>query len=178
MPVGSRLKWLIALLVVVVGLDQWSKVYAVAHWDGQPPQSFLGDTFRIDFALNEGAFLSLFGNLTKTLRFLILVVGNAIGLAAIAVYLLRWTPSRWEFFAWSLVFVGGIGNLIDRLRIGAVIDFLNLGVGWLRTGIFNGADMAITAGFFMIVPMLLRGEPAAQGADKPPVPAPEGVPAP
>jgi signal peptidase II len=67
---------------------------------------------------------------------------------------------RWTFTALALIFAGGIGNLIDRARLsGHVIDFLNLGIGdsrWTRTGIFNVADIAITAGFVMLVPMLFR----------------------
>lgn len=168
MSQGGRLKWFAVLLVVVVGIDQWTKVYAVAHWKEQPPQRFLGDTFRIDYAENKGAFLSLFGNLQESLRFQILVVGNGIGLALIAGYLLMRPIPRWEFFAWLLVLTGGIGNLIDRVRINAVIDFLNLGIGGVRTGIFNVADMAITAGFLMLVPLLFRGEPSSVDTSTPP----------
>ena len=48
-------------------------------------------------------------------------------------------------------FSGGISNMIDRVLSGAVIDFMNIGIGNLRTGIFNVADMAIMAGLFLVV---------------------------
>ena len=52
----------------------------------------------------------------------------------------------------TLLLAGAVGNLIDRIRLdGLVIDFLNLGIGPLRTGIFNVADMAIMAGAVLLV---------------------------
>ena len=54
-----RFAILAVLLVSLVGCDQASKHYAVTHWKNQPPQSYLGDVFRIQYAENPGAFLSL-----------------------------------------------------------------------------------------------------------------------
>ncbi len=161
----SRVRLLLVLLVSLVGLDQATKHYAVTHWKGQPPQSFVNNVFRIEYAENKGAFLSLFGNLSDTARYTILVIGNGVFMIVLVAFLLgtdQW--SRWNYVAWTLVFVGGIGNLIDRIRINAVIDFLNLDIGLVRTGIFNVADMAITAGFLMLVPQFFRSAPAETAA--------------
>ena len=159
----SRLRLLLVLLVSLVGCDQASKQYAVTHWahlETQPPQSYCYDTFRITFAYNEGAFLGLLDKQPPNVRYAVLVIGNGLLLVALAVAIL-WMPTidRWSYLAWALVFAGGIGNLIDRIRINAVIDFLNLGINPVRTGIFNVADMAITAGFLMLVPQIFRSEP-------------------
>ena len=62
-------------------------------------------------------------------------------------------------FKWSrlaaaglLLFVaGGISNLVDRIAMGSVIDFLNVGIGPIRTGIFNVADVAILAGIALLL---------------------------
>jgi signal peptidase II len=62
-----------------------------------------------------------------------------------------------------LIIGGGFGNLLDRfLNDGAVIDFMNLGLGWLRTGIFNVADMAITGGVIFLLVFGLRSRPKTQ----------------
>ncbi len=54
--------------------------------------------------------------------------------------------------AWSLVLSGGLGNLVDRIiNDGRVIDFMNIGIGSLRTGIFNVADVCITVGVVLLV---------------------------
>ncbi|MFT5197333.1 MAG: signal peptidase II, partial [Candidatus Promineifilaceae bacterium] len=63
----------------------------------------------------------------------------------------------------SMMFAGGVGNLIDRIFYeGGVIDFLNVGIGNLRTGIFNVADMAIMAG---VVGFFIFGRPKPAEAD-------------
>ena len=109
---ASRLRLMLVLLVSLVGCDQASKHYAVTHWKGQPGQSYLNDLFRIEYAENEGAFLSMFGTLSPTVRYAILVVGNGIGMTVLAVLLLGTAQiDRWSYVAWTLVFVGGVGNL-------------------------------------------------------------------
>ena len=167
---ASRLRLMLVLVVSLVGCDQASKHYAVTHWKGQPGQSYLNDIFRIEYAENEGAFLSMFGKLSPPVRYAILVVGNGIGMTVLAVLLLGTAQiDRWSYVAWTLVFVGGVGNLIDRIRIQAVIDFLNLGINPVRTGIFNVADMAITAGFLMLFPQIFWSTPADKAHENPSV---------
>ena len=61
----------------------------------------------------------------------------------------RWTGT--ELFGLGLVFAGGASNLADRIAHGSVIDFMNVGLGSLRTGIFNVADVAIMAGVLVLV---------------------------
>jgi len=157
------------LLVSLVGCDQASKHYAVTHWKNQPPQSYLGDVFRIHYAENPGAFLSLAAGLPRAARFWLLTVMNAAVLAGVGWFLLfRRDVDRMTFAALGLILAGGIGNLIDRVRLdGIVIDFLNVGIGGVRTGIFNVADIAITAGFLMLVPIMFASQPS----ETPPQPA-------
>lgn len=163
MPQSARMRWMIVITIITVLIDQLTKVYAVAVLKGQPPQSYLGDILRISYAENKGAFLGLFGNLSETMRWAILVTGNSALMVGLLLYLtLGKKVNAWTFFTFALVFAGGVGNLIDRVRINAVIDFLNLGIGPLRTGIFNVADMAITAGFFMLVWQVYRGDEEGQ----------------
>ena len=67
-----------------------------------------------------------------------------------------------SLIALSLVFSGGISNFYDRVfNNGAVIDFLNIGFGTFRTGIFNVADVAIMAGVFMLVFVQSKKDTAA-----------------
>ena len=75
----------------------------------------------------------------------LLTVATGLVLVFFSWVLLRSKDTRpLAFVAWALVVAGGVGNLIDRIAAGYVIDFMNLGIGSLRTGIFNVADVAIS----------------------------------
>ena len=140
------LAWVI--LLACVGCDQTTKRIATQTLRHAGPQSYLGDTVRLQYALNSGAFLSLGQNLPRQVRFVMFAVLNALLLFVMAIFLLKkWDMPFVTFVSIALLLAGGLGNLIDRTtQHGLVTDFLNLGVGPLRTGIFNVADMAITLG--------------------------------
>jgi signal peptidase II len=89
------------------------------------------------------------GDWAPATRFWGLTVINGAFLAIVGYVLFtRWNMPLGHFAAWTLILSGGLGNLFDRVsQQGLVTDFLNLGIGPLRTGIFNVADMAITGGF-------------------------------
>lgn len=171
----ARCMILAALLVLLVGCDQASKQYATTHLQhtAQQPLSFLGSTFEIRYAENPGAFLSLFASLPVRVRFWLLTVMNGAILGAVALALLyRKEWDRLSFAALALLLAGGIGNLIDRVSLGGlVIDFMvidlaaHTGIPWLKTGIFNVADVAITSGFLLLLPQLFRKEPQSVAAE-------------
>ncbi len=160
-PISKKERWIwfSVTSVVMVVVDQWLKLYAIQNWKGLPPRSFFFDTFRITYAENHGAFLGLGGELPDEARFWILVVTNGLVLLGVSAYLLFGKNiNHYVFLAFTLVVAGGIGNMIDRVRFEYVVDFFNIGIGGLRTGIFNIADMAITAGFFMMLPLVWSPE--------------------
>jgi signal peptidase II len=149
------IRWAIAgtVLFCCVGCDQVTKRLATETLRGRPPQSFVFDTVRLEYALNPGGFLSLGANIPPSVRFLTFVVFNVMLLAA-AFYLLaaKWNMHFVRFVALVFLVAGGIGNLIDRvLHNGLVTDFANLGIGPLRTGIFNVADVALTLGAVLLL---------------------------
>lgn len=150
----TRRAWnLLAILIAGIGLDQWTKVIAETHLAGRGSISFFHDTLVLQLAYNSGAFLSLFASLPPGLRTILLQVAVGIVLAAMTVFTLsRRTLSVLEFLAFSLIIAGGLSNLYDRLtNAGSVVDFLHMGVGRLRTGIFNVADIYVTIGVLLIV---------------------------
>ena len=155
--VTQRGRYVLLLTILLVGvlLDQATKEVAIAALKDQPMASYLGDLLRIGYAENRGAFLSAGSTLSPETRFWLLVVFNSLMLTAVGIALVwKWSMASLQYLALSCILAGGVGNLIDRVfRGGVVIDFLNLGVGPVRTGVFNVADMAITGGclvFFWI----------------------------
>ncbi len=158
----SRFRLLSVIALSLVAIDQATKHYAMASLKetAAHPLTALGGSVRIQYAENPGAFLSFMADWGPNARFWVLTVTNAVVLSGLAWYLLS-SPAedRWMWLALSFILAGGIGNLIDRVRFdGHVIDFLNMGIGNLRTGIFNVADIAITAGFLMLLPRLFLPE--------------------
>jgi signal peptidase II len=118
----------------------------------RPQPQYCYDIFRLEYALNPGGFLSLGANIVPGLRFWIFTVLNVVLLAVVLFVLaVKWDMHLAKFVALVLLVAGGFGNLIDRaLHSGFVTDFANLGVGPVRTGIFNVADVAITAGALIL----------------------------
>ncbi len=140
-------------LFCCVGCDQVSKSAARAFLTSGVTESFIGDSLRLQLTENPGAFLSLGAALPEHLRFALFTAGAAVlllGLLAAALFAGRLGPRR--FVALALLAGGGGSNLIDRLiNDGRVTDFLNVGIGSLRTGIFNLADMAVLAGAVLLI---------------------------
>ena len=147
----KRLALVVLVLASCVGCDQATKRVAVAALEGQPTKCLLGDTLRLGLARNEGAFLSMGANLPHDQRFWLLTVSVGMLLAGLLAFTLKSKKlSLLQVAGLAMVLGGGASNWLDRARDGgAVVDFL--GIGSLRTGIFNVADVAILAGVALMV---------------------------
>jgi signal peptidase II len=141
----------LVLMLTTVGCDRVTKHLATAKLAGNPGYSYLSDTVRFEYAENPGAFLSLGAKLPTSARTVLLTIGAALGLAAVAVvaFTLRWRGASLNGAV--LFLAGGASNLVDRMSHGTVVDFMNVGVGSVRTGIFNVADVALMIGVALMV---------------------------
>jgi signal peptidase II len=146
---------LLIMLIVIscVGCDQATKSIVKSFLPHSLMLSYFGDTVRIQYTENNGAFLSLGSSLPQMWRGLIFIGGVSIFLILALCYLLLASRINAEaVIAFSLVLGGGFSNLLDRIAYnGNVVDFMNLGIGSLRTGVFNAADVAIMAGMLLLV---------------------------
>jgi signal peptidase II len=165
--------------LVSIVLDQWTKALATEAFKGKPTLTYLNDIFRFQYATNEGAFLSLGGSLPPSVRFWLLTVGVGGLLLAISVHALRNPVDSAHLTGYALIVSGGFSNWIDRARFdGVVVDFMNMGLGSLRTGVFNVADLAILGGIGVLLIAGWRLDKAKAKATHPavsadPAPAPE-----
>lgn len=151
MNILKRLSILLLVSISCIGCDQSSKYYASEHLPRNSMSSYMGDVVRIGYTENTGAFLGTGSNLPENIRHLIFVVLVGLFLLTMLLYLLLYRKfTVVSLTALALMFAGGSSNFIDRaMNNGAVIDFLNVGFGSLRTGIFNIADVAILLGCFL-----------------------------
>lgn len=154
----NKIILILSILLSLIVLDHLTKWIAIHYlkYSGMS-YHFLGDLFRLQYAENTGAFLSLGASLPDGMRSVVMTGLNTVILGGLLLYMfLSRNIQRLPLCAFSLVAAGGIGNLIDRIfRDGRVVDFMNMGItssGFtLRTGIFNVADVAIMAGLFLVL---------------------------
>jgi len=148
----KRTTVILFVLFTCAGCDQVTKTIARQSLTGTEPIQLFNDVFRLQYAENPGAFLSLGANVPENMRYWLLTILTGVFLVALLTYLIKSRNiNKRNTIALSAILGGGFGNLIDRIfNDGRVIDFLNLGIGPFRTGIFNVADIAITLGVFWI----------------------------
>jgi signal peptidase II len=112
----------------------------------------LNDVLRFEYAENLGAFLGIGAGFPRPIFLLfpsLLAVALIIVLARLMTQ--RQDVNLATLIGLSLMAGGSIGNQIDRImNAGAVVDFMSIGIGQIRTGIFNLADIAILAGAFIL----------------------------
>jgi signal peptidase II len=145
---GSRAHWLVfvGVAVAVMIIDQLAKAWLVANVSPGDVVNVIGDYLRLILSQNSGALFGLFAD-------------NAVmfGIASLAVvglivaYHAKAGRSLYLSIALGLLLGGALGNLIDRLRLGYVIDFVDMGIGNLRFYTFNLADAAISTAIVMLI---------------------------
>jgi signal peptidase II len=152
LPVEKKNLWIAtAIVVFLVLVDQVVKLWAVSHLMNGPRYSYLNGFAVVEYAENRGAFLSLGASLPDTARMWIFVVGVLFILGFCVYSLVKAARHSALAFAFALVIAGGVGNLIDRVRQGYVVDYIHMGFSGLRTGVFNVADVAISAGLILLI---------------------------
>lgn len=153
--IGRRsASWLVAVTaIVVIGLDQLSKVWAVSALTGRPPLQVVGSWLQLVLVRNSGAAFSLGGGFTVVISLLAVVI------VVVLVRRARGLKSKLWALALGAMIGGALGNLTDRLvrspggLRGHVVDFIQLPY-W---PVFNVADMAVVGAAILMVVLALRG---------------------
>jgi signal peptidase II len=153
----------ILIFVFCTGFDRTTKDFAQKKLSASPPISLLNNSIRIQYTENPGAMLNMGANLPSQIRFAFFVVFVGIVLTIALIYAVKARDLSLTQLAGLLLIVsGGMGNFLDRLfNNGAVIDFMNIGIGSLRTGIFNFADIFIVAGASIFILLSIKKEASA-----------------
>lgn len=135
----------LAVIAVLTVIDRLTKYAAVATVKADGPKEFLFGLFNFTYVENTGAAFSLFSDKTDSLSILTMLF------LAVMIFLVMKKTFSSKFLNASLLLViaGGLGNLIDRLYYGYVIDFIE--PLFVDFAVFNFADCCITVGAFMII---------------------------
>lgn len=159
--------------LAIVALDQATKLWVMARMALFDSHPVVPGLFSITYVRNPGAAFGLFAELGDLVRLGLLVGVSLLAVGLLTAFFMR-SPhaDRMSRVAAVLVMGGAIGNLIDRVRFGEVVDFLDVFVGRYHWPAFNVADSAITIGIALFVVGALR-ERAARRREAPVAAAPE-----
>lgn len=146
------------VIAVSIALDQLVKWWAVTVLKGMETLPIIKNVFHLTYVENTGAAFSIFSGKQT---FLVLI--TSIAMTIMLVYLTRWVKTPGEFWAklaFAMMIGGGIGNLIDRLRLGYVIDMFDARL--INFAIFNVADSFVVVGvcLFIFAEVFLKSKPA------------------
>ncbi len=148
----------VACAAAVIALDQLTKWVASSELFLGQPVPILGDLVRFTLVHNTGAAFGLFpGSRGPFIVISVLAIGVVLYLFLRETY--RSLANR---ILLGCILGGAVGNLLDRVRLGWVVDFIDMGVGTLRWPVFNVADSAVTLGVIFLAWNLSRsGHPAS-----------------
>lgn len=152
----------------IVAFDQLTKIYVHANFTLGESVPVIQDMFHFTYVRNTGAAFGVFRNSAELFRTIFFLSMPPIAVIIILKMLAGVDEKdRWQIFALSLIFGGAIGNYIDRLRFGYVIDFLDFHYKevWSYPA-FNIADSAIVSGVCMLLLMMFLQSRAAKQAAK------------
>lgn len=135
------------IVVISIVIDQYTKYLAVSHLKGNPSFPIIDGVLHFTYTENTGAAFSILRGMQS-----FLVIVTSIGMALMFVFLVKMNGESDKILlrvSLALVISGGIGNLIDRLRLGYVVDFVDFRL--INFAVFNLADAFITIGAILII---------------------------
>lgn len=141
------------IVILNVACDQSTKGYARKNIKNQGTINVIDNFFILRYVENDGAFLGIGSNIPQPYKTIVLLLFPILVLISSLIYLIFSKKlSMLQIICISFIIGGGIGNIFDRItNNGFVIDFLNFGIGNIRTGILNFADMSITFGALFLI---------------------------
>jgi len=169
-PRGGRLRihpGVLLTALVVLALDQATKawiVQTIGQPDGPHRLQIIGDYVRLSYTTNTGAAFGMFPAGTLFFTIVALIAAPVILLARSYVD----ERAGWLTIVFGMMMGGALGNLVDRIRLHHVVDFIDVGVGNVRWWSFNVADSSFVVGVIILAVYLsLAGEPASEHQDGP-----------
>jgi signal peptidase II len=154
--------FLLAALVVLA--DRLSKLWIGAHINPGYAITVIPRVFRLTHVLNTGAAFSLFADTLSPLAVRNALIAFSV-LAVIIVFAMLWRAGRalnLTSVAFALILGGAIGNLYDRIRLGHVVDFLEVHIVHYHWPDFNLADSCIVIGACLLILEIFRPQHASQ----------------
>ncbi len=140
------------ILVPVIVLDQWTKFYINSLMSLHDSFPVIKGLFNITYVRNPGAAFGFLANASPAFRSIFFISVTVIAIVLILYFVMKSSKEGMLLTcSLSLILSGAVGNLIDRVRFGEVIDFLDVYVGSYHWPAFNIADSAISIGAVLLI---------------------------
>jgi signal peptidase II len=149
-----------SITVPIVGLDQLTKLYIASHFPLYETRAIIPNWLDLTYTLNPGAAFSLFATMPAAAREVLFLVLSCTATIVLLVLLAGRGTSATSRVGFALILGGTLGNLIDRLVRGRVVDFIYFHHYSFSYPVFNVADSAITIGVATILLMSFLSRPA------------------
>ena len=150
---------LMALCGFLVTFDQLTKLLVVSSFRLGEALEIIPGFFELTYIRNTGAAFGILASLPENIRVPFFILIPIVALLAIGFYFYRVPDTQQpSIIGFSLIIGGAFGNLIDRIRLNYVVDFLYFHIGRHYFPAFNVADSAITVGVFVVVFLIMRDE--------------------
>ncbi|MGQ7549380.1 signal peptidase II [Streptococcus suis] len=140
------------LMVVLIGLDQFVKAWTVANIELDTVTEFIPGLMSLAYLRNYGAAWSILQN--QQWFFTIMTIVAVTGL--VWYYIKQINGNIWTLFSLSLMIAGALGNFIDRIRLGYVVDMFHL--DFISFPVFNVADVCLTVGVSILFICIMKEE--------------------
>jgi signal peptidase II len=155
----------ILLLVVGLGLDQVTKVLVMDNLPLGRQVPLISGFLNLVHIHNKGAAFGLLSGWSAEFAWLFFVITTVLVLVVLGYLLWRLPADHWPAaLGYSLILTGALGNLIDRLRLGEVVDFIDVYWGRYHWPAFNVADSLVCLGAAVLVWVIIREEKTADAS--------------
>jgi signal peptidase II len=146
----------------VIVLDQITKAAIVSKFIMHESYTIVDGFFNLVYVMNPGAAFGFLANMSATFRYVFFIGITVVVILCIIYCIVKSKPQNMLMvISLTLIFAGAVGNLIDRIRFGAVVDFLDVYIGTAHWPAFNVADSAISVGAVLMVwEMIMKREKA------------------
>jgi len=161
----------LAVSLAVLFLDQWSKGLVTRTMEVHQSKTIITDVFDLTYVRNTGAAFGLFASVDSSIKAILLNSIAVIVFLIVSAYALRSSHKSVRLqVGLALILGGAVGNLLDRVRFGYVVDFLDFSISGHHWPAFNVADSAICIGVALLFLDMLGSDEAAEH----PTPVPGG----
>jgi signal peptidase II len=158
---------LLSLLVLLA--DQWTKGIVARTFEVHQSRSVIAGFFDLTYVQNSGAAFGLFASVDSSVKAIVLNSVAVIVFLVVSLYALRSSHRSVRLqLGFALILGGAVGNLMDRVRYGYVVDFLDFSISGHHWPAFNVADAAICVGVGLLFLDMLRGDEETAAPAQPP----------